>query len=243
MHGLWHMLWCAGLCSVWIAVSVARAACDVMHHACAAGGVGMRMPCMHAYSESSASMWMPCLHAPQAVLACDVERTQLLEEEASILSKLNKDKTKDQDKASTTAQEPSDTPQTQAQPPKPAAAKSAPLSKGSRNSSATQIASDKSQGVAKGQEPEQAQSGSQQGGAEDEAKLSARLVDIYARLEEIDAYGTCLWHSCVKPCYLSRHGSCSVPDTMQFLNQTRAEMTHGLHWSTCVLASAVMLER
>lgn len=28
---------------------------------------------------------------------------------------------------------------------------------------------------------------------EEEVKLSARLVDIYARLEEIDAYGGCWW--------------------------------------------------
>jgi len=89
----------------------------------------------------------------EAVLACDVERAELLQEEADILAKLHKER-KDMMPAG-------------AGPHSEAAAKA-------------QVVADGGPAAAAAAAP---------GGAGGDAELAARLVKVYQRLEEIDAFG------------------------------------------------------
>eukprot|EP00197_Chlamydomonas_leiostraca_P008797 CAMPEP_0202864636 /NCGR_PEP_ID=MMETSP1391-20130828/4798_1 /ASSEMBLY_ACC=CAM_ASM_000867 /TAXON_ID=1034604 /ORGANISM="Chlamydomonas leiostraca, Strain SAG 11-49" /LENGTH=767 /DNA_ID=CAMNT_0049544399 /DNA_START=78 /DNA_END=2381 /DNA_ORIENTATION=- len=107
----------------------------------------------------------------QAVLECDVERSSLLKEEAEILAKLHKERKDMAHHASTTTATGGvaalSLADSAAPPPaaKPAAAPAAGASTGSDKGGGSVLSK------------------------EEEAKLSTRLNDIYAKLEEIDAYG------------------------------------------------------
>ncbi|KAG2441206.1 hypothetical protein HYH02_010050 [Chlamydomonas schloesseri] len=104
----------------------------------------------------------------EAVLACDVERTQLLAEEAELLKALNRERPKDGGAADAAAA---------------SAAATASAASNANGGAATSAAA----------APEAAPSSSSAdgggAGGKDEAAMAARLNAVYTRLHEIDAYG------------------------------------------------------
>ncbi|KAG2423892.1 hypothetical protein HXX76_014945 [Chlamydomonas incerta] len=100
----------------------------------------------------------------EAVLACDVERTQLLAEEAELLKSLNRERPKDGGAADAAAAA------TAAAGTAAAAAGAKPANGAAAATATAATAADKD-------------------GGRDEAAMAARLNAVYSRLHEIDAYG------------------------------------------------------